>query len=217
VGRYGLDHDIIMSAHERRSHWWQKVTTLGPLPPNKRQRGSRFSPTKLVFGRKKKLAFSEDLQDQPTNEIMAPPVRRQQPSRKVKIFPLPEAVAPDSGPNTDSGPSSSRRRARKTPLSLRDRKWLSYKKYQDKSPFPSFPHPTRADVKTALSILTCLHGPRLRPAPSEVVAPANRSGCRDSPSVLDTLVRTILSQNTSDANSSRAKRSINGVYGSSDN
>ena len=152
---------------------------------------------------------------------------------------LPRAVAHDSGRNTEtkdsapsppsaasdkptshdrnlkigSGPSSWRS---KPPLSLRDRKLLSYKKYQHESPFPSFPRPTRADVKTALSILTSLHGPRLRPATSEMVAPANRSGCGDSPSVLDALVRTILSQNTSDANSSRAKRSMDSVYGRSD-
>jgi len=99
---------------------------------------------------------------------------------------------------------------------LRDKKLLSYTKYNHGSPFPSFPRPTHAEIKTVVSILTSLHGTRSRPAPSEMVAPTSRAGCGDSPSVLDALVRTILSQNTSDANSSRAKRSMDDVYGSSD-
>lgn len=114
-------------------------------------------------------------------------------------------------------PESSPPQQPRGPLSLHGKKLLSYTKYNRQSPFPSYPRPTPEQVKTAISILTSLHGPRRRPNPAELVAPANRSGCGDSPSVLDALVRTILSQNTSDANSSRAKQSMDAVYGRSDN
>jgi endonuclease III len=97
---------------------------------------------------------------------------------------------------------------------LKDRKLKAYATTASKSPFPNFPHPTPAEAKLAHSILISLHGTRNRP--TTVVASTDRAGCGDSPSVLDALVRTILSQNTSDVNSSRAKRSMDAVYGGSD-
>ncbi|KAK3998120.1 DNA glycosylase [Cladorrhinum sp. PSN332] len=102
---------------------------------------------------------------------------------------------------------------------LTSKKLLSYTKHgPGGSPFPEFSHPTPSECALALRILTSLHGPRSRPKPGTLKAgPANRAGCGDSPSVLDALVRTILSQNTSDVNSSRAKKSMDAVYGRSDN
>lgn len=82
------------------------------------------------------------------------------------------------------------------------------------TPFPEFARPTLEDCSRAHAILTGLHGARARPA--QVVASATAAGCGDSPSVLDALVRTILSQNTSAANSTRAKKSMDAVYGGSD-
>ncbi|KAK5656476.1 hypothetical protein OQA88_4859 [Cercophora sp. LCS_1] len=131
------------------------------------------------------------------------------PLKKVKV---------EEGKSTSSSfPSSSFPHTQNNSnSSLYDKKLLLYTKYNHESPFPSYPHPTCEEVKTALSILTSLHGPRSRPTPAKLVAPADRSGCGDSPSVLDALVRTILSQNTSDTNSARAKRSMDAAYGSSD-
>ncbi|ATY61778.1 GPD family base excision DNA repair [Cordyceps militaris] len=82
------------------------------------------------------------------------------------------------------------------------------------TPFPDFARPTPADCALAHEILVALHGARARPA--QVVASRTTAGCGDSPSVLDALVRTILSQNTSSANSTRAKRSMDAAYGRSD-
>lgn len=96
------------------------------------------------------------------------------------------------------------------PTALTSRKLAAY---TSPSPFPSFPHPSPSACRTAHAILARLHGDRSRP--STVVAPRDSAGCGTSPSVLDALVRTILSQNTSDRNSSRAKRSMDAVYGSS--
>lgn len=97
---------------------------------------------------------------------------------------------------------------------LQSKKLKSYAQFANQSPFPDFPHPTPAECKLAHRILVSSHGPRTRP--KEVVASTTRAGCGDSPSVLDALVRTILSQNTSDVNSTRAKLSMDNVYGGSD-
>jgi endonuclease-3 len=97
---------------------------------------------------------------------------------------------------------------------LRDRKLQSLTKNTSGSIFPTFLHPTPIESKLAHSILQKLHGEKVRPA--QVVASKSRAGCGDSPSVLDALVRTILSQNTSDINSTRAKLSMDEAYGGSD-
>lgn len=92
---------------------------------------------------------------------------------------------------------------------LQNKKLSSYT--HNTSPFPQFPRPTPSECRLAHKILASLHGDRVRP---EVIkAPKDRAGCGDSPCVLDALVRTILSQNTSDLNSTRAKKSMDKVYG----
>ncbi|PHH71665.1 hypothetical protein CDD80_5080 [Ophiocordyceps camponoti-rufipedis] len=97
---------------------------------------------------------------------------------------------------------------------LRDRKLKTFAAHAQNSPFPNWPRPTDADCQLAHAILARLHGDRVQPA--RIVAPTDTAGCGASPSVLDALVRTILSQNTSDVNSSRAKRNMDVVYGGSD-
>lgn len=124
--------------------------------------------------------------------------------------------SPPSSPASDASPSKPKPRSKKGTAAgdLQSRKLKSYAQFARQSPFPDFPYPTPEECKLAHRILASLHGPRTRP--KEVVASTTRAGCGDSPSVLDALVRTILSQNTSDANSTRAKKSMDKVYGSSD-
>ncbi|POS83927.1 hypothetical protein EPUL_004260 [Erysiphe pulchra] len=98
---------------------------------------------------------------------------------------------------------------------LISRKLSSYVKYQNTTPFPDYTRPTAAECKLAHRILASQHGARIRP--NEVKAPKSRAGCGDSPSVLDALVRTILSQNTNGKNSTRAKLCMDEVYGKCDN
>ncbi|KZZ99714.1 base excision DNA repair protein [Moelleriella libera RCEF 2490] len=97
---------------------------------------------------------------------------------------------------------------------LKARKLKSFTAFSQRSPFPSFPRPTPQDCRLAHSLLARVHGERSRPP--AVIAPTNSAGCGDSPSVLDALVRTILSQNTSNTNSTRAKLSMDDEYGGSD-
>ncbi len=108
----------------------------------------------------------------------------------------------------------------KTGTDLQAKKLKSYSQFAAarQSPYPDFARPTAADCKRAHAILVSLHGARVRPEDvgQRTTAPTSRAGCGESTSVLDALVRTILSQNTSEANSARAKLSMDAAYGGSD-
>ncbi len=152
-----------------------------------------------------------------------PPSPEQKPAKKTKVKKEPNQTLPSPSPSASSPQQSQeaspkKKRAKKEPSSnaegLQARKLKSYSQYANKSPFPTFTHPTPTECHLALKILSSLHGARQRPA--ELIAPSNTAGCGDCPSVLDALVRTILSQNTSGANSTRAKLSMDKVYRHSD-
>lgn len=123
-----------------------------------------------------------------------------------------------NGVKNESSPSPKKIKKERTKADkaadLQAKKLKQYAEFSKASPFPDFVHPTPEECKLARKILVDLHGDRHRP--EEVVAPTNRAGCGDSRSVLDALVRTILSQNTSDKNSTRAKLSMDKAYGGSD-
>lgn len=127
-----------------------------------------------------------------------------------------DSASASSSPSTPASKSKTKSLKKASPEALRDRKLKAHAQYAGAkaSPFPDFLHPTPEEAKLAHKILIKLHGARTRP--EKVVASSDRAGCGDSPSVLDALVRTILSQNTSDTNSTRAKRSMDQVYGGSD-
>jgi endonuclease III len=132
---------------------------------------------------------------------------------------LSSSRSPKSSPEEAAYPPQTQRPKRKSSTSnekglLQARKLKSHSQYANKSPFPTFVHPTPTECHLALQILSDIHGPRQRPA--TFVAPSKTAGCGDCPSVLDALVRTILSQNTSGANSTRAKLSMDQAYGRSD-
>ncbi|OTA52985.1 DNA glycosylase [Hypoxylon sp. EC38] len=120
-------------------------------------------------------------------------------------------------PRKDSGNHGNGRSSKENnkEADLRAKKLKSYAQFANKSPFPDFPHPTPQECQRAYDILASLHGERQRPQ-KVVSAPVDRAGCGDSPSVLDALVRTILSQNTSNKNSTRAKLDMDEAYGAGD-
>ncbi|KAK8093475.1 hypothetical protein PG997_000160 [Apiospora hydei] len=165
----------------------------------------------------------------------ATPDRRGTKRVKKEVKEEEEAFSDDEPPTkrravkTESPSPSKRTKAKKSSTSstpkksqdekaaeLQARKLKSYTQFANASPFPDHAHPTPAECKLAHRILATLHGEKKRPTEPLTQAPQDRAGCGDAPSVLDALVRTILSQNTSDANSSRAKRSMDQVYGGSD-
>ncbi|PNY18154.1 DNA glycosylase [Tolypocladium capitatum] len=112
-----------------------------------------------------------------------------------------EPDAPGHGSKTPSDKAARHQARKRQPCSA----------FSRRSPFPGFAHPTPDECVLAHGILASLHGDRARP--EHVLAPAAVAGCGSSPSVLDALVRTVLSQNTRGSNSSRAKQSMDAVYG----
>ncbi|KAL8852045.1 MAG: hypothetical protein Q9221_003070 [Calogaya cf. arnoldii] len=80
------------------------------------------------------------------------------------------------------------------------------------SPFPDWPHPTPEECQQVNDLLSSIHGtvkaPETIPEPSATVA-----GCGEVPSVLDALIRTLLSAATSGRNSSRAFQGLIEEYG----
>lgn len=161
----------------------------------------------------------EDVSPQKPSRKRPPPSTETTPKKRVKKEEPTGLPSPSSSEEAKSPPPSTKKP--KTPKTkearasdLQSKKLKNYAQYAKQSPFPDFLHPTAEEAKLAHHILAKLHGERLRP--KEVVARTDRAGCGDSPSVLDALVRTILSQNTSDKNSTRAKLSMDKVYGGSD-
>ncbi|KAH9848779.1 DNA glycosylase [Lenzites betulinus] len=81
------------------------------------------------------------------------------------------------------------------------------------SPFPDFPHPTPAEAAQVHVLLSSTH-PDLAARP-RVPSDANDSArtCGSVPNVLESLIGTILSQNTSARNSTAAKRGLDAAFG----
>ncbi|KAF8453002.1 DNA glycosylase [Terfezia claveryi] len=80
------------------------------------------------------------------------------------------------------------------------------------TPFPDHPHPSPEEVQTVVDLLSGLHGvyarPPKPPLPNLLVA-----GCGEVPSVLDALIRTLLSASTSAQNSNRAFKGLVEKFG----
>jgi hypothetical protein len=72
--------------------------------------------------------------------------------------------------------------------------------------FSDWPAPTAAECEEVTERLARLHG-RVR-RPKQVVARPETDSCGEVPTILDALVRTILSQNTTNKNSRGAMRSF---------
>ncbi|GAA5844895.1 hypothetical protein JCM11251_004664 [Rhodosporidiobolus azoricus] len=80
------------------------------------------------------------------------------------------------------------------------------------TPFPQWPHPTADEAQEVCDLLASVHGMPQRPG-MLVDRPDAAAGCGALPDVLDALIRTTLSQNTTSKNSTAAKRQMDEVYG----
>ncbi|KWU41676.1 DNA glycosylase, partial [Rhodotorula sp. JG-1b] len=81
-----------------------------------------------------------------------------------------------------------------------------------RTPFPQWAHPTPQEAQRVCDLLASVHGMPERPKVL-VDRPDDPAGCGSVPSVLDALVRSILSANTTSKNSTAAKVSMDKVYG----
>ncbi|KAI3320573.1 DNA glycosylase [Xylariaceae sp. AK1471] len=188
------------------------------LPATERRRSKRTKPNTNARQNGQVKEEEEEEEDEDEDE--------EKNNKNIKL----ETSEDDASPALASAPIKAEAEADNGRLSktkpskgktddLQAKKLKSYAQFAatGQSPFPDFPRPRPEECKLAYQVLASLHGEPKRPVDKGLtVAPALRAGCGDSPSVLDALVRTILSQNTSDANSSRAKLSMDRTYGRSD-
>lgn len=89
------------------------------------------------------------------------------------------------------------------PASKKSKKSNNYGLVPGTTPYPDWPHPTLQECEEVNRLLASVHGsvkaPEVVPPPSLEV-----TGCGEVPSVLDALIRTLLSAATTAANSRRA-------------
>ena len=99
-----------------------------------------------------------------------------------------------------------------TPTAKPKSKSKSYGLTPGLSPFPNYLKPTPTDCQDVYNALASLHGvsspPKTIPAPSEIVA-----GCGEVPAILDAMIRTYLSSNTTGRNSSAAFQGLVKAFG----
>ncbi|KAI9817490.1 MAG: hypothetical protein M1827_001100 [Pycnora praestabilis] len=88
----------------------------------------------------------------------------------------------------------------------------SYGLTPGETPYPDWPHPTPEECQEVNDLLEKVHGrvkaPDTIPTPSTTV-----SGCGEVPSILDALIRTLLSAATTGLNSSRAFKGLVDKFG----
>ncbi|GAA6056372.1 hypothetical protein JCM3770_005975 [Rhodotorula araucariae] len=125
----------------------------------------------------------------------------------------PPTTAPSTSATTPTSSSSAKASGSPAlPASAVKKKALYSAARAAGTPFPQWARPTPSEAQTVCDLLASVHGMPARPKVlvDKEDAPA---GCGQVPSVLDALVRTTLSQNTSSKNSTAAKVSMDAVYG----
>jgi len=175
---------------------------LGAIQLARMPASKRSAPVSSTSGTKRKKPANDH--SPPTSkrrqlEIGHAPELSNTPSRQVK--------AETSTPVT---PAKFEQLARESPSKMSPSK-LKILESLGASPFPDFPHPTHDECRTVNLALTKAHGKRVRP--KEFKPGSLGANCGEVPSVLDALVRTVLSQNTNNKNSSTAKRSLDKTFG----
>ncbi|KAI0728527.1 DNA glycosylase [Fomitopsis betulina] len=120
-------------------------------------------------------------------------------------------------------PKSARKRSRSPPVRLladpgglslhKDKKLKLLASHAIASPFPDYPHPTSVEATQVHSVLASAH-PNIASARSPPTDSNDSAGtCGKVPNVLESLIGTILSQNTTSKNSTAAKRGLDQKFG----
>ncbi|KAF6766800.1 HhH-GPD domain protein [Kalmanozyma brasiliensis GHG001] len=129
----------------------------------------------------------------------------------LSAIPKTEELDSKEGLSAPSSPSKK---------STSERKLASYKQSILASPFPDHPLPTAAEAERVAWILGDFHGYKREsdggrglPKYTTPKGEDRWGGCGDVPSVLDAVIRTVLSCNTSNRNSAAAHRSMTEHFG----
>ena len=187
-------------------------------------------PVKLpTAAKKRKRAAATKLEEEDPNELphnlgkafiadnggveleVTEDVERAPKKRSTKKVPEPRQDADgatqtvDKSTSTDKLAKSPRKKSAKT-------KDNPYGLTPGVSPYPDWPHPTPEECYEVNDLLTKLHGKQ--GAPPKIPPPSlTITGCGEVPSILDALVRTLLSGNTTGRNSGAAMKGLVAKFG----
>ncbi|TKA27560.1 hypothetical protein B0A50_04391 [Salinomyces thailandicus] len=132
----------------------------------------------------------------------SPPKKRAKRSKKTKTETAPD-VKDDPADATVKAEDASAEDVKPEQSPKKTPKKANYGLTPGQTPYPEYPRPTAEECKEVVRLLEKVHGkvtaPKAIPPPSLDV-----SGCGEVPSVLDALIRTRLSANTTNKNSSTA-------------
>ncbi|KAK4049941.1 hypothetical protein OIV83_003765 [Microbotryomycetes sp. JL201] len=159
------------------------------------------------MARKQTPASAAAADQVPEEKSSTPPVTPKKRNKKQ-----PSSVKQDEEPSTPVPTAETTSQ----PLSASaKKKVVDLEKAWGETPFPKLNRPTPKDCQEVYDLLCSVHGVPQRPTVlvDKKGAPA---GCGEVPSVLDAVVRTILSQNTTSKNSTAAKNAMDAEYGRAD-
>ena len=114
----------------------------------------------------------------------------------------------------DSESSSSAKILPSSDSSHKTKKLKLHSTFTLESPFPNFNRPTPSEAKEVYDLLSKAHRPHspiIRKPP--LASSDSAQTCGSVPDVIEALIGTILSQNTSNTNSSRAKAALDDAFG----
>ncbi|KAI5453193.1 hypothetical protein NCC49_006221 [Naganishia albida] len=147
-------------------------------------------------------------------DIAATPARKRQKLNEEDVKPniadgyldnphIPTPMTPKAEPGTKTETALTPKSSAKT---------TKYKLTPGETPFPDWPSPTPEQCLDVVRRLETWHGKK--EAPTVIPEPSlENSGCGQVPSILDALIRTLLSAATNKRNSSAAFRNIVDKYG----
>lgn len=185
---------------ERKDEVGSEVSTTHVVKGTKRKRVSpapkiETEDNELPRKRGKPTLTKSNIKEEGGEEAISPPNRRTAPTSAMKQEQEIDAEEVDRG-------------AQEPPKKKARKKANPYGLTPGETPFPDWAHPTVDECRTVHDLLMNTIKPERRkrfvppddmPAPSEVVA-----GCGEVPSILDALIRTLLSAATNGKNSSNA-------------
>ncbi|KAM0754212.1 DNA glycosylase [Meredithblackwellia eburnea MCA 4105] len=120
--------------------------------------------------------------------------------KRIKLDPVTSSSSPTPAPPARQLSKNAKDKVAKVEAIMRGSLW------------PQLERPTPQECQEVHDLLSEVHGKPSRPA--RLVDRENApAGCGEVPNVLDALVRTILSQNTTSANSTAAKQALDLKYG----
>ena len=197
-----------------RPQWTSKVAkpVVSPAPSaskgEKRKRESRVKVEEDINELPHNLGKLVAASDTDVKEELGLPVKpiakrgKKSAEDSVKEVEAVVKAATATEASAEASPVKKARKAKANPYGLTP----------GQTPYPDWPHPTPEECQEVNDLLSEVHGkvqaPATIPTPSTTV-----SGCGEVPSVLDALIRTLLSAATTGANSSRAFKGLVDKFG----